>query len=193
MSDKSVLVVGGGGREHALVWKISQSPGVGKIYCAPGNPGIARLAECLPIPADDLDGLAVFASEHAIDLTVVGPEAPLVAGIVDRFEERGLKVFGPSGAAAALEGSKVFAKELMHRSHIPTAAFERFRDRAQALDYVRSHGAPVVIKASGLAAGKGSIVAMTLEEAVAALEAQDIRPSSAAVHFVTSKQRLYFF
>ena len=169
-SSRDILVVGNGGREHTLVWKICQAPSVGKVYCAPGNPGIARLAECVSISADDLDGLAAFADQHAVDLTVVGPESPLVAGIVDRFTERGLMAFGPSQRAAALEGSKVFAKELMRKWGIPTAQFARFTERVDALDYLKAHGAPIVIKASGLAAGKGSIVAMTQEEAAQAIE-----------------------
>jgi phosphoribosylamine--glycine ligase len=151
----NVLVIGSGGREHALVWKIRQSPRVSRVYCAPGNGGIAGLAECVAIKADDVPGLLEFALEHSIDLTVVGPEVPLVLGIVDAFETAGLKIFGPSKAAAQLEGSKVFAKDFMARHHIPTAKYRSFDryDEAQAAVPEFTH--PVVVKADGLAAGKG--------------------------------------
>ncbi|OJF17400.1 MAG: phosphoribosylamine--glycine ligase [Bacillaceae bacterium G1] len=165
-----VLVVGQGGREHALVWKLAQSPRVSRLYCAPGNAGIAELATCVPISETDLDGLVRFAKEEGIDLTVVGPEAPLVAGLVDRFEAEGLRVFGPRKEAAMLEGSKAFAKEIMSKYGIPTAQYQSFEDYDEALRYVREHGAPIVLKADGLAAGKGVTVAQTLEEAEAALE-----------------------
>ncbi len=165
-----VLVVGGGGREHALVWKIAQSPLVTKIYCAPGNPGIAQLAECVAIKADEIDVLLDFARAEAIDLTVVGPEAPLTQGIVDRFQEAGLDIFGPNQAAAQLEGSKDFSKALMARYDIPTAAYRTFSDRDQAVAYIREQGAPIVVKADGLAAGKGVVVAMSEDEAVAAVD-----------------------
>jgi len=160
-----ILVVGGGGREHALVWKIAQSPLVERVYCAPGNAGIARQAECVPIGAEDISALRRFALEKGIDLTVVGPEAPLCSGIADHFRARGLKVFGPSAKAARIEGSKVFAKTLMERHSIPTASFRTFdsADRAQA--YVDMVGAPVVVKADGLAGGKAVIVCRTVEEA----------------------------
>ena len=164
----NVLVIGSGGREHALVWKLKQSPRVTRLYCAPGNPGIAAAAECVAIPADDLDGLYQFARTQKIDLTVVGPETPLVAGIVDMFEAGGLAVFGPSKAAAALEGSKVFAKHFMKRHKIPTAAYETF-DRtheAEARAYVLTHAVPVVLKADGLAAGKGAVVCHSTGEAL---------------------------
>ncbi len=164
-----VLVVGSGGREHALVWKIAQSPRVKKIYCAPGNAGIARQAQCVPIEAADIGGLAEFAQRQSVDLTVVGPEAPLVAGIADEFRRRGLRIFGPSKAAAALEGSKVFAKLLMARHGIPTASFATFDDYEHALNYLRVQQPPIVVKADGLAAGKGVTVAHTLEDACAAL------------------------
>jgi phosphoribosylamine--glycine ligase len=154
-----VLVVGGGGREHTLVWKLKQSPCLSKLYCAPGNGGIANDAECVPIQADDLVALRDFALREQIDLTVVGPEAPLTAGIVDLFAESGLKAFGPGAKAAQLEGSKVFAKEAMARYGIPTAAFKVFRELEPALEYVRSLNGPCVVKADGLAAGKGVIVA----------------------------------
>ncbi len=165
-----VLVVGGGGREHALVWKISQSPKVTKIYAAPGNAGIAGLAECAPIKADDIPGLLAFARARAIDLTVVGPEGPLSMGIVDEFTKAGLRVFGPSRKAAELEASKRFSKDLMKKYHIPTAEYEVFTDKAAAAAYVRKKGAPIVVKADGLAAGKGVVVAETVEEAIKALD-----------------------
>ncbi|WP_258358519.1 phosphoribosylamine--glycine ligase [Moorella sulfitireducens (nom. illeg.)] len=154
-----VLVVGGGGREHALVWKIAQSPHISEIYCAPGNAGIARLATCVPVAAEDIEGLLAFARQAGIDLTVVGPEAPLVAGIVDAFQAAGLPIFGPSRAAARLEGSKVFAKELMEAAGIPTARYAAFTEQAAALAYLEEHPGPVVVKADGLAAGKGVVVA----------------------------------
>ncbi len=160
-----VLVVGGGGREHALVWKLSQSPLSGKIFCAPGNPGIASLAECVPIAAGDIKELLAFACREKIDLTVVGPEIPLVEGITDLFSREGLLVFGPSQAAAKLEGSKVFAKELLEAEGIPTASFETFSDPAAALSYLREQSYPLVLKAEGLAAGKGVIIVQNQAEA----------------------------
>jgi len=165
-----VLVVGGGGREHALVWKISQSPKVTKIYAAPGNAGIAGLAECAPIRAEDIPGLLAFAKAKSIDLTVVGPEGPLSMGIVDEFINAGLRVFGPSRKAAELEASKRFSKDLMKKYHIPTAEYEVFTDKAAAAAYVQKKGAPIVVKADGLAAGKGVVVAETVEEALKALD-----------------------
>ncbi len=165
-----VLVVGGGGREHALVWKISQSPKVTKIYAAPGNAGIAGLAECAPIKADDIPGLLAFAKAKAIDLTVVGPEGPLSMGIVDEFTRAGLRVFGPSRKAAELEASKRFSKDLMKEYCIPTAEYEVFTDKSAAAAYVHKKGAPIVVKADGLAAGKGVVVAETVEEALRALD-----------------------
>jgi phosphoribosylamine---glycine ligase len=165
-----VLVVGGGGREHALVWKISQSPKVTKIYAAPGNAGIAGLAECTPIRAEDIPGLLAFAKAKAIDLTVVGPEGPLSMGIVDEFTSAGLRVFGPSRKAAELEASKRFSKDLMKKYHIPTAEYEVFTDKAAAAAYVQKKGAPIVVKADGLAAGKGVVVAETVDEALTALD-----------------------
>jgi phosphoribosylamine---glycine ligase len=171
-----ILVVGGGGREHALVWKIAQSPLIEKIYCAPGNAGIAQQAECVALLPTDLDGLADFAEAHAIDLTVVGPEVPLIAGIVDRFEARGLRIFGPSPDPARLEGSKIFAKRLMQDAGIPTAAFAVCESEAEALAYLntfyssRDHQTKIVIKADGVAAGKGVTVANTAEEARAAVK-----------------------
>ncbi|MHB8763818.1 MAG: phosphoribosylamine--glycine ligase [Deferrisomatales bacterium] len=165
-----VLVVGGGGREHALVWKLAQSPRVAKVYAAPGNAGTARLAENVAIAADDVERLAAFAAAEGIGLTVVGPEAALVAGIVDRFRARGLRVFGPSAAAARLEGSKAFAKDVMRRFGVPTAAYQEFDDAEAARAYLRRVGAPVVVKADGLAAGKGVTVARTLAEALEAVD-----------------------
>ncbi len=160
-----VLVIGSGGREHALVWKIVQSPLVDKVYCAPGNPGIQALAECVAIGVNEMERLAAFAADTAVDLTVVGPEDPLANGIADLFSARGLAVFGPSAAAARLEGSKAFAKDAMGRYGIPTAEYAEFDQADEALDYVRAKGAPIVIKADGLAAGKGVTVARTVEEA----------------------------
>jgi phosphoribosylamine--glycine ligase len=160
-----ILVLGGGGREHALVWKLAQSPNVEKIYCAPGNHGIAQVATCVDIPVSDFGALRHFVKDRQIDLTVVGPEAPLVAGIVDDFATHGLRIFGPSQQAAMLEGSKAFAKELMWKYHIPTAAAEIFVEAQQALAYIERAPAPIVIKADGLAAGKGAIVARTREAA----------------------------
>ena len=166
-----VLVVGGGGREHALVWKIAQSPLVEEIYATPGNGGICREAktQCIPWPGS-LEALADFAYERGIDLTVVGPEDPLVQGIVDIFQARGLRVFGPCREAAQLEGSKAFSKDFMKRFGIPTAEFKVFSDPQEAKDYVKAQGAPIVVKADGLAAGKGALVCRTLEEALAAVD-----------------------
>ncbi len=165
-----VLVVGSGGREHALCWAIGASPVCDALYCAPGNAGIAADAECVAIAAEDVDGLVAFARDKGIDLVVVGPEAPLVAGLVDRLTEAGIKAFGPTAAAAALEGSKGFTKDLCAKYDIPTAAYRRFGDLDAAKAYIRAQGAPIVIKADGLAAGKGVTVARTLEEALAAAE-----------------------
>lgn len=160
-----ILVIGNGGREHALVWKLAQSPQVTEIFAAPGNSGMKGLASCVPCSATDVEGLLRLAEEKAIDLTVIGPEASLLAGVADAFEERGLAVFGPNKKAAQVEGSKRFAKELMQRYNIPTGSFQSFSDKGQALTYIRHHQAPMVIKADGLAAGKGVIVAHTTEEA----------------------------
>jgi phosphoribosylamine--glycine ligase len=164
-----ILVIGGGGREHALVWKIARSPLVAKIYCAPGNPGTAPLAENVPIAVDQLDKLLAFAYETGIDLTVVGPEQPLSLGITDLFEAHGLKVFGPSKKAALIEGSKAFSKDLMQRYDIPTAAYGVFTDLEEAEAFIGRTGAPIVVKADGLAAGKGVIIAHTVGEAVSAV------------------------
>jgi phosphoribosylamine--glycine ligase len=165
-----VLVVGGGGREHAIVWKISQSPNVKEIFCAPGNAGIKKIARCIDIPAEDIKTLADFAEKERMDLTVVGPEVPLVLGIVDEFEGRGLRIFGPSKAASQIEGSKVFAKKLMQKYNIPTADFRIFNNSADAINYIDEIGAPLVIKAEGLAAGKGVVVAREKGEAVSAVK-----------------------
>ncbi|MCS7049304.1 MAG: phosphoribosylamine--glycine ligase [Verrucomicrobiae bacterium] len=165
----NVLVIGGGGREHALVWKLKQSDRVRRIWCAPGNAGIAELAECVPIAATDIEKLATFASEHRVDLTVVGPEAPLCAGVVDVFAARGLRIFGPTRAAAQLEGSKAFCKQLLLEAGVPTAAAQIFSDAAAARAHVRKQGAPIVVKADGLAAGKGVVVAGTVAEAEQAI------------------------
>jgi phosphoribosylamine---glycine ligase len=165
-----ILVVGSGGREHALCWAIAASPLVTKLFCAPGNAGIAEEAECVPLAAEDVPRLTAFAIEQKIDFVVVGPEAPLVLGLVDRLAEAGIKAFGPSAAAAALEGSKGFMKDLCARHAIPTAAYARFGEPAQAKAYVASHPLPVVIKADGLAAGKGVVIATSLAEAIAAID-----------------------
>ena len=166
----NILVVGSGGREHALCWAIAASPLVEKIYCTPGNAGIAAEAECVAIAADNVDELVRFATEHAIDFVVVGPEAPLVAGLVDRLEAAGIKAFGPSAEAAMLEASKGFTKDLCAKYGIPTAAYGRFTEVAPAKAFIRDHGAPIVVKADGLAAGKGVIIAETVAEAEAAVD-----------------------
>lgn len=160
-----VLVVGSGGREHAIVWKLSQSPKVDKIYCAPGNAGIGTLAELVPIGAMEFDKLAEFAKNESIDFTVIGMDDPLVGGIVDKFEAEGLRVFGPRANAAIIEGSKAFSKELMKKYNIPTAAYETFDDYDKALEYIKKGDFPVVLKADGLALGKGVLICSTLEEA----------------------------
>jgi phosphoribosylamine--glycine ligase len=166
----NILVIGSGGREHTLVWKIKQSPKVKKIYCAPGNAGIASLAECVEIASDDIKGLLKFAQDNKIDLTVVGPEAPLVAGIVDEFEQYGLKIFGPNQAAAQLEASKAFSKEFLHRRNIPTAVYKIFDDPKPALEFLSQAQFPLVVKADGLAAGKGVVICKTLKEAQQAID-----------------------
>jgi phosphoribosylamine--glycine ligase len=166
-----ILVVGGGGREHALVWKIAQSPLAEKVFCAPGNPGTARLAENVAIPADDVDALVRWAADNRIDFVVVGPEAPLVLGLADRLSAAGIAVFGASAAAARLEGSKAFAKEVMASAGIPTAAYGAFDALGPALAHARAAGGKVVVKADGLAAGKGVVVCGDLAEAEAALHA----------------------
>lgn len=165
-----VLVVGSGGREHALCWALAASPLCDALYCAPGNPGIAEEATCVPVSATDIDGILTLCAAERIDFVVVGPEAPLVAGLVDRLEASGIAAFGPTAAAAALEGSKGFTKDLCAKYDIPTAAYRRFSDARAAKDYVRAEGAPIVVKADGLAAGKGVTVAATIAEAEAAID-----------------------
>jgi phosphoribosylamine--glycine ligase len=165
-----VLVIGGGGREHALAWKLAQSPRVQQVYVAPGNGGTARSSALVNVPITDLAELRDWAIAEKIALTVVGPEAPLAAGVVDEFRAHGLRIFGPSKAAAQLESSKAFSKDFMARHGIPTAEYRSFTDAAAAHDYVNAKGAPIVVKADGLAAGKGVVVAMTLDEAHAAID-----------------------
>ena len=160
-----VLIVGSGGREHAIAWKVAQSKKVDKIYCAPGNAGISEVAECVPIGAMEFDKLVAFAKEKEIDLTVIGMDDPLVGGIVDVFEKEGLRVFGPRKNAAILEGSKAFSKDLMKKYNIPTAAYETFTDPEKALEYLETAKMPIVLKADGLALGKGVLICQTLEEA----------------------------
>jgi phosphoribosylamine---glycine ligase len=166
-----VLIVGSGGREHALAWAIAASPLVDRLYCAPGNAGIAEEAECVPIGASDITGLVDFCRREGIEFVVVGPEAPLVAGLVDALEAEGVPAFGPTAAAARLEASKSFMKELCARIGIPTAAYRRFRDPAAAKSDITARGTPIVIKADGLAAGKGVVIATTLDEAYRAIDA----------------------
>ncbi|WP_379163300.1 phosphoribosylamine--glycine ligase [Paenibacillus sp. sgz5001063] len=164
-----ILVVGGGGREHAIIWSLSRSAKADKIYCAPGNAGIAQLAECVPINVFEFDKLTAFAKDNNIDYVVIGPDDPLAAGIVDAFEAQDIPVFGPRKNAAEIEGSKTFMKDLLHKYSIPTAAYEKFSEYEAALAYLRSQGLPIVIKADGLAAGKGVTVAYSHEEAELAL------------------------
>ncbi|WP_282607518.1 phosphoribosylamine--glycine ligase [Pelagibius sp. Alg239-R121] len=166
-----VLVIGSGGREHALCWSLAKSPLCSELYCAPGNAGIASVATCVAIGADDLEAIANYCGENKIDFVVVGPEGPLVLGLVDRLTALGVKTFGPSAAAAALEGSKGFMKDICAKYGIPTAAYGRFRDPASAKDFIRTQGAPIVVKTDGLAAGKGVIIAETIEEAEQAVDA----------------------
>ena len=165
-----ILLLGSGGREHALAWKMAASPLVDKLYCAPGNAGIAHEAECVALDLADHATVAAFCRSHGVDLVVVGPEAPLCAGIVDDLEAAGVKAFGPSKAAARLEGSKGFTKDMCRTNGIPTAGYERFRAADAARAYIRAQGAPIVVKADGLAAGKGVVVAQTLDEAEAAID-----------------------
>lgn len=160
-----VLIVGSGGREHAIAWSVAQSPKVDKIYCAPGNAGIAEFAECVNIGAMEFDKLVAFAKENAIDLTIIGMDDPLVGGVVDAFEAEGLRVFGPRKNAAIIEGSKAFSKDLMKKYNIPTAAYENFTDPDEAIKYLETAKMPIVLKADGLALGKGVLICNTLEEA----------------------------
>src|SRR3970282_1596786 len=166
----NVLVIGSGGREHALVWKIRQSQQVEKIYCAPGNGGIGRMAELVPIGPEEIEKLGDFAAKESIDLTVVGPEISLTLGISDLFEKRGLRIFGPNRDAARLEGSKAFAKEVLRENRIPTASFAIFSDPAEAKKYLAGAEPPYVVKADGLASGKGVLICSGLEEAESAVD-----------------------
>lgn len=163
--DMKILIIGGGGREHAIAWKLSKSPRVEKIYCAPGNAGIAEIAECVNIGVMEFDRQVAFAKEHGIDLTVVAPDDPLAAGAVDAFEAAGLRAFGPRANAAILEGSKAFSKDLMKKYNIPTAAYETFTDPEEAIKYLETARMPIVLKADGLALGKGVLICSNLEEA----------------------------
>jgi phosphoribosylamine--glycine ligase len=170
MLKSRILIIGSGGREHALAWKIAADSSCPEVFCAPGNAGTASVATNLDLAATDLDGIAAWASEHQPDLTVIGPEAPLCAGLTDRLEALGLKVFGPNQAAAQMEGSKIFAKEIMREAGVPTAASSAFTNADEAKKYVREQGAPIVIKADGLAAGKGVTVCQTIEQAESAID-----------------------
>ena len=165
-----ILVVGGGGREHAICWKLSKEANVDKIYCAPGNAGISNVAQCIDIQDSDIENLLNFAKENQIDLTIVGPEIPLVAGIVDKFEKEGLKIFGPNKKCAQLEGSKSFSKDFMIRHNLPTAKYKEYTDLDEAISEIDSFGYPVVIKADGLAAGKGVVIPENREDAITTLE-----------------------
>ncbi|MFP6742505.1 MAG: phosphoribosylamine--glycine ligase [Alphaproteobacteria bacterium] len=183
-----VLVVGSGGREHALCWAIAASPLCDELLCAPGNAGIAQDAECVPVAVDDLGGLIALCGQRAIDFVVVGPEAPLVAGLVDRLEATGIKTFGPNAAAAAIEGSKGFTKDLCAKYGIPSGAYGRFTDNHAAKAYIREQGAPIVIKADGLAAGKGVVVAETLDQALAAIDDLGAELGDAAAQWVIEEK-----
>ena len=165
-----ILVVGGGGREHAICWKLSKEANVDKIYCAPGNAGISNVAQCIDIQDSDIENLLNFAKENQIDLTIVGPEIPLVAGIVDKFEKEGLKIFGPNKKCAQLEGSKSFSKDFMIRHNLPTAKYKEYTDLDEAISEIDSFGYPVVIKADGLAAGKGVVIPENREDAITTLK-----------------------
>ncbi len=164
-----VLVVGSGGREHAICWKLKQSPKVDKLYCAPGNAGIAQLAQCVDVKATDVVGMVRWAKENAMDFVVVAPDDPLALGMVDALEEAGISAFGPRASAAVIEASKAFSKELMKKYHIPTARYETFTSLDKALAYIEEQGAPIVVKADGLALGKGVVVAATVDEAKTAV------------------------
>ena len=181
-----VLIVGSGGREHAIATSVAKSSRVDKIYCAPGNAGIGQIAECVPIGAMEFDKLVAFAKENQIDLTIIGMDDPLVGGVVDAFEAEGLRVFGPNKAAAILEGSKAFSKDLMKKYHIPTAAYENFDDPEKALEYLKTAKMPIVLKADGLALGKGVLICNTLEEAEAGVKEimMDKKFGSAGNHMV---------
>ncbi|WP_177975153.1 phosphoribosylamine--glycine ligase [Eubacterium sp.] len=181
-----VLIVGSGGREHAIATSVAKSSRVDKIYCAPGNAGIGQIAECVPIGAMEFDKLVAFAKENQIDLTIIGMDDPLVGGVVDAFEAEGLRVFGPNKAAAILEGSKAFSKDLMKKYNIPTAAYENFDDPEKALEYLKTAKMPIVLKADGLALGKGVLICNTLEEAEAGVKEimMDKKFGSAGNHMV---------
>jgi len=165
-----ILLIGSGGREHAIALSLKKSPLCTELICAPGNPGMANLGKCLPVDVENPKAIAEIAKNEKADFTVIGPEIPLVAGVVDEFKKQGMQIFGPTAAAAQLEGSKAFSKEFMKRNNIPTAAYETFTDLQKAKDYIKEHGAPIVVKASGLAAGKGAIVCASKEEALSAVE-----------------------
>ncbi len=165
-----VLVVGSGGREHAIVWALSKSPKVTELFCAPGNAGIGQLATCVPVAATDVEGMVAWAKEHQMDFVMVAPDDPLALGMVNAFAEAGIPAFGPTKEAAVIEASKAFSKELMHKYHIPTAKYATFTDMDEAIAYVHTQGAPIVVKADGLALGKGVIVAATEDEAVEAVK-----------------------
>ena len=165
-----ILVVGSGGREHALCWTLAKSPKCTKLYCAPGNPGIADVAECLPIAVDQIDALIKACTDHAIDFVVIGPELPLTLGLADAVRAKGIACFGPSQLAAELEGSKGFMKDICSKAGVPTAAYRRFTNADEAKAYIRAEGAPIVVKADGLAAGKGVTVAQSIDEAIAAVD-----------------------
>ena len=181
-----ILIIGGGGREHAIATSVAKSSRVDKIYCAPGNAGIGQIAECVPIGAMEFDKLVAFAKENQIDLTIIGMDDPLVGGVVDVFEAEGLRVFGPNKAAAILEGSKAFSKDLMKKYNIPTAAYENFDDPQKALEYLKTAKMPIVLKADGLALGKGVLICNTLEEAEAGVKEimMDKKFGSAGNHMV---------
>lgn len=166
----NILVIGSGGREHALCWKIGQSPLVQKLYCAPGNGGIEQVAECISMNTTDFPAIVKFCDDHRIGLVVIGPEDPLVGGLADLLEKAGIPAFGPSAAAARLEGSKAFTKSICDKYNIPTAAYGKFDSATAAREYIKKHGAPIVVKADGLAAGKGVVVAMTEDEALQAVD-----------------------
>ena len=182
----NILLLGSGGREHALAWKMAASPLADRLFCVPGNAGIAREAACIDIDIADHAAVIAFCRDHGIDFVVVGPEAPLAAGIVDDLEAAEIKTFGPTRAAARLEGSKGFTKDLCRANAIPTAAYERFTAAAPAKDYVRRMGAPIVIKADGLAAGKGVVVAATIAEAEAAIDIMSMAASASATSAATT-------
>ena len=190
----NILLIGSGGREHALAWKMAASPLLTKLWCAPGNAGIAREAECVALDVADHAAVIGFCRANAIDLVVVGPEAPLAAGIVDDLAAAGIKAFGPSKAASQLESSKGFTKDICKANNIPTAAYERFRDADAAKAYIRKQGAPIVVKADGLAAGKGVVVAMTLAEAEAAVDALFTSAGAEAVveEFMEGEEASFF-